>query len=359
MIRKNLGKIIISTVVILLPMAAGIILWNKLPDTMATHFGASGKADGFSAKSFAVFGLPLIMAVLQWLGLLITAKDPKNKEQSRKAFNIALWTMPVMSVVVNALIYAIALDAEIKIEKIMPLIFGLGFIIVGNYLPKCKQNSTIGIKLSWTLADEENWNRTHRVAGIIWVIGGILMLSGVFLPIKVYLITFIPTVFLMILIPAIYSYSFYRKNGNKEDVKAAMKEVRKNNKVGVITVAIIVPVILALVAVLMFTGNVKVELGEESFEVKTAYWDDVEISYSDIDSIEYRESCDGIREYGYGSARLLLGIFENDEFGRYTRYTYKNDACVVLTAGEDVLVIGLESDEETKALYNDLSKKIG
>ncbi len=359
MIKKNLGKLIIATIIILLPMVAGIILWDKLPDTMTTHFGASGKADGFSSKAFAVFGLPLILAALQWLGLIVTDKDPKNKEQSPKAINMGIWIIPVLSIVVNAVIYAISLDIEFKMEKIMPLILGLGFILIGNYLPKCKQNSTMGIKISWTLADEENWNKTHRVAGITWVIGGIVMLAGVFLPIEVYLIAFIPVMLLMCLIPTVYSYSLYKKKGNKEEVKAALKEVRKNNRVGVIITATVVPLILALVAVLMLTGDVNVELGEESFEVKATYWEDIEVVYDDIDSIEYRESCDGIRAYGYASARLLLGIFENDEFGKYTRCTYTgNKPCIVLTADEDVLVIGLESSEETKELYEALSEKI-
>lgn len=360
MIKKNLGKLIIGTIVILLPMVAGIILWDKLPDTMATHFGASGNADGFSSKAFAVFGLPLILAALQWLGLIITAKDPKNKEQSPKAINMGIWIMPVLSIVVSAVMYSLALGLEFSVEKIIPAVLGISFILIGNYLPKCRQNSTLGIKITWTLADEENWNRTHRIAGITWVIGGIVMLAGIFLPIEVYLIAFIPVMLLMVLIPTVYSYFLYKKKGNKEEVKAAIKEVRKNNKVGVIITAIVIPLILVFVAVLMLTGDVNVELGEESFEVKATYWDDIEVDYDDIDSIEYRESCDGTRVYGYGSARLLLGMFENEEFGKYTRCTYTGKKpCIVLEADGEILVIGLESAEETKALYNDLSKKIG
>ncbi len=359
MIKKNLGKLIIATIVILLPIAAGLILWDKLPDTMTTHFGVSGKADGFSSKAFAVFGLPLILAALQWLGMIITDKDPKNKDQSQKALNMGIWIMPVLSIVVNAVVYSLALGLEFNIEKIIPAVLGISFILIGNYLPKCRQNSTMGIKITWTLSDEENWNRTHRIAGITWVIGGIVMLAGIFLPIEVYLISFIPVMLIMVLVPTIYSYALYKKKGNKEEVKAAIKEVRKNNRVGVIITAIAVPLILVFAAVLMFTGDVDVELGEESFEVKSVYWDDIEVAYHDIDSIEYRESCDGTRVYGFGSARLLLGVFENDEFGKYTRCTYTGKKpCIVLSAGGDVLVIGLERAEETNALYNELCEKI-
>ncbi len=70
MIKKNIWRLLISSVIILLPIVAGLLLWNSLPERIATHWGADGKADGWSGKTFTVFALPLIMLALHcvcWL----------------------------------------------------------------------------------------------------------------------------------------------------------------------------------------------------------------------------------------------------------------------------------------------------
>jgi len=85
---------------------------------------------------------------------------------------------------------------------------GLVLAIVGNYLPKCKQSYTIGIKIPWTLSSEENWNRTHRFAGRIWVAGGLLlMLTGFVGGFWI----FLGVVLVMVFAPCIYSYILHRK----------------------------------------------------------------------------------------------------------------------------------------------------
>ncbi len=85
MLKKNKSRIIISSIIILLPMIFGLIMWDKLPDTMTTHWGADGNADGFSGKVFAVFGLPAITLILHFVCLSFTLFDKKQKEQNPKA----------------------------------------------------------------------------------------------------------------------------------------------------------------------------------------------------------------------------------------------------------------------------------
>ena len=68
------------------------------------------------------------------------------------------------------------LEIEIKTYKTMVVFFIIGvmFIGLGNYMPKLKQNYTIGIKVPWTLNSEENWNMTHRMAGKVYVVAGVI-----------------------------------------------------------------------------------------------------------------------------------------------------------------------------------------
>ena len=208
MIKKNLKVLIITSVILLLPILAGLILWNQLPEQMPTHWNAAGEVDGWSGKAFAVFGLPLIMVAAQWLCMLGTAADPKKNNHSEKVLHLVLWIVPALSVVLHAVTYATALGHAVPMEVVMPILIGLIFTIIGNYMPKCKQNYTIGIKIPWTLDNEENWNRTHRFAGWLWTFCGIaIMCTGFFGGFWV----FLPVTLLMVLAPIIFSYVLHRK----------------------------------------------------------------------------------------------------------------------------------------------------
>ena len=214
MIKKNLKALIITSCVIVLPVLAGLALWTRLPQQLPTHWNAAGEIDGWSSKAFAVFALPLILLAAQWLCVLATLADPKKHNHGGKILLVVFWIIPVLSVVVNGSIYATALGAGIAMEVITPLLVGLTFVIIGNYLPKCKQNYTVGIKLPWTLQSEDNWNRTHRMAGRLWVIGGIVILLCGFLG-GVWLI--LPVTLIMVVAPMIYSYVLYRKGEDESN----------------------------------------------------------------------------------------------------------------------------------------------
>ena len=208
MIKKCWKTLLITSIVILLPIVAGLLLWNKLPNQMPTHWNAEGVVDGWSSKPFAVFGLPGILLAAQWLCVLGTSADPKKANHPIKVLHLVLWIIPVLSVVLLTITYAVALGKQVRIEVILPVLIGLILAIIGNYMPKCKQNYTIGIKIPWTLNSEENWNKTHRFAGILWVICGIaIMLSGIFGGFWI----FLGVVILMVAAPMIYSYLLHRK----------------------------------------------------------------------------------------------------------------------------------------------------
>ena len=204
-------KLLISTsIIILLPVLAGLLLWSRLPEQIPIHWNAAGEVDGWSGKAFAVFGLPGFMLVIHLLCSMVTFLDPKNNDQGSKVLNLVLWICPVMSILASALVYGWALGLELSVEILMPVFMGILFIIIGNYLPKCKQNYTIGIKLPWTLDSEENWNATHRFAGKVWSIGGIVVVLTAFLN-TVYALLGILLV--MAFVPMLYSFLYYKKHG--------------------------------------------------------------------------------------------------------------------------------------------------
>ena len=156
MLKENKWKVILSSVVILLPIVFGLIMWDKLPGTMTSHWGADGNADGSCIKSLVVFGLPVFLLITHLVCLLVTALDRKQKEQNKKALRIIFWIIPVDSLFSCATIYAIALGKTFDFLALIPGLLGILFILIGNYLPKTKQNRTLGIRLPWTLGNEEN-----------------------------------------------------------------------------------------------------------------------------------------------------------------------------------------------------------
>ena len=215
MLKKYRKTLVITTVVMLLPVLVGLILWNKLPERVPTHFGPSGEPDDWSSKAFAVFGLPAIIMALHWVCVLGSLKmDPKAHNIDGRMMGLVLWICPVISVVCGiGLTYGTALGLDMNVQIFMPLLVGLVMVIIGNWLPKCKQSYTMGIKLPWTLANEKNWNKTHRFGGKLWVAGGVVTLATAFLG-NFWILMVILAV--MVILPTVYSYLYYRKHEKGE-----------------------------------------------------------------------------------------------------------------------------------------------
>ena len=229
------------------------------------------------------------------------------------------------------------------------------FAGIGNYLPKTRMNYTIGIKVRWAYTSEENWNATHRFAGKLWMAGGILMALCGLLPHLWAVIIMLAGIVVLVLLPVLYSWRYYKKElaeGKelKKNKPAMGKKARKISGIAKVLT-------LALVAVVMFYGKIDYVYSENRLFVDTNMYSDYTLRYDDIQTVEFREgNVPGLRVGGFGSFRLLMGFFENEEFGTYTRYTYfKPEACVVITTtdGKTVVLSG-QTYQETQSLYQNL-----
>ena len=213
MIKENKNRLILTSVVMLIPMVIGLLLWNRLPEQIPSHWDINGNIDGWSSKAFAVFAIPALLLALHWICVIASSADPKHKNYHPKMLTLVLWICPVIGLVLSTLVYAAALGYALKVEVIMPLLVGLMFIIVGNLLPKCQQTYTMGIKLPWTLASEENWNKTHRFGGKVWVAGGVVTMASAFLG-SFWILCGVLVV--MVAVPTMYSYLYYRNHERKQ-----------------------------------------------------------------------------------------------------------------------------------------------
>lgn len=214
MIKQNKKLLVLTSIVMLIPTAIGLLLWNRLPEQIPSHWDINGNVDSWSSKAFTVFAFPAMLLALHWICVLASCADPKHKNYHPKMITLVLWICPVIGLVLSTLVYAAALGYQLKMAVIMPLLVGVMFIIIGNLLPKCRQTYTMGIKLPWTFASEENWNKTHRFGGKVWVIGGVVTMATAFLG-SFWLLLCVLVV--MVAAPTVYSYLYYRNHEKEKD----------------------------------------------------------------------------------------------------------------------------------------------
>ena len=204
-IKINKKLLLFTSILILLSSLVGCVFWYQLPEKMPTHFNLLGQADGYNHKVFAIFGLPALMLLMHWLLLFLMIKDPKSSNISSKIQVLIYWIIPFVSCLSMISIYGESLSYSMMSGLLAQIFMGVVMIVIGNYLPKTHRNYIIGIRLPWTLENDENWRKTHRLAGKIWVLGGLLLFLNSFVQLYVYWVFFL-TLFFVVIIPSVYSY---------------------------------------------------------------------------------------------------------------------------------------------------------
>lgn len=330
--------LLFTSLVILIPMLTSALIWHQF--------------EGFA----------LGMLVTHWIVLLFILRDRRNTEQSPRIIRFVFWIMPVASLIVGAF-QALARTGYDGGTLLVTLFFfadGLLFLVLGNMLPKVRQNSTIGIRIKWTLENEENWNATHRFSGKVWVCCGLLaMVCALFAESGVVWILFILDVVFLALFPLLYSYRYYRRQLNAG--KVAPSPVSRK---GVAIVVCCVVLLGAFVGWSLLSGGLTMTLDDDAIHVEADGWKDLTIAYEDIDDITYSaydpsKNVEGARVNGFGNLRFAMGNFENSLYGRYVRYTYEDcDACVTLKVDDKTIVLNEADEAATKNLYEELLEKV-
>ena len=354
MIRRNKWKVLISSIIIILPMIVGFAMRGRLPEEVSRRmYGVGGAWTVFTLV------LPLVLLVLQWAMLLIESRLGMDKAQSPKIVNMVIWIIPSLSVYVTAVMYSVAFGLAVNVFTFICILAGIGLMLMGNYMPKCRRNKTVGLKLSWALASDDNWNRTHRFGGRVMFACGVILLALAFVPARIAPFAMMAVIFAMVLIPTIYSYVYYRKQVKAGEVDP--KQINRQSLGGRIVAICVGVACTVLVIALMLVGSIDVSYSDTGFAVDATFAKEVSIQYSDIDAVEYRESgVNGTRVNGFASMKLQHGWFSNEEFGNYTRFTRSGErACVVLTVDGERIVIGLGDNAQTRELYEKVLKNMG
>lgn len=200
-------------IVFLISAIIGVIIFPQLPERIPVNFGVTGEANRFGSR-WAIFMTPGINLLLIFFADVLRKIDPKaeNYRKFEAQYYNVLFIVSLIMFGVQLLTIFYVLGYEVNIARVMPIIMGLMFIFLGNAMPKFKHNYFVGIKTSWTLASEKVWYLTHRLAGKIWVVGGIIALFSALLPVDYIIWAFIVITIIIVLIPMVASYYFFTKH---------------------------------------------------------------------------------------------------------------------------------------------------
>ena len=200
----------------LLTLVAWLIALPHLPATMPIHWGANGEADGFATKINAMILTVGIMVLIYFIIAFVPRIDPRkeNYKYFSKTYNILLNAVLLLFFFVNMSTILQGLGYNVPMSYIAPIMAGLVFIIIGNFLQRVRSNYFMGIRTPWTLSNETVWKKTHRLSGKLFFIGGLLILISAFLPDGYKSVIMWGSIVLCVAIPYLYSYLAYKKEMN-------------------------------------------------------------------------------------------------------------------------------------------------
>jgi len=206
--------LIISLVLIVAAALVGILLWNQLPEQMASHWDVNDQVNGYMPKFWGLFLMPLVTLGMLVLFLVIPEIDPlkANIAQFREAFNLFIALIIGFMIYVHGLTLAWSLGYHnFKMSTAMLPFMGLLFIAIGFMLRKAKRNFFIGIRTPWTLSSDRVWDETHRLGAILFMASGVLaMIGGFFGGMVAFWMLFVPLIGSTLFLLA-YSYVLYRR----------------------------------------------------------------------------------------------------------------------------------------------------
>lgn len=200
-------------IVFCLALIVAAVVYNRLPDRIPIHFGMNGEANRYGGKLF-IFMPAAVILCLQILAEILRRIDPKYRAYAmfESHYYTIMFLVALLMFLIEIATIALSFHMNWSVKTISIGGCGILMAFIGNIMPKFKHNYFVGIRTSWTLADENVWYLTHRFASKIWVVGGLVMIVCVVLPVDIGASLFFAVLGVMVVVPVIASYLYYRKS---------------------------------------------------------------------------------------------------------------------------------------------------
>lgn len=194
-------------------LLAAVLVYPHLPDKVPGHWNIHGQVDAYYPRSFGAFFAPLLTIAIYFLMLFTPVLDPRrdNYQRFSGAYTFLRWSLVFFFALIYIATIMVSLGYPVNIALMVKTLVAILFIIIGNYMGQFRHNYFVGIKTPWTLANEEVWQRTHRMGGRIWVLGGLLCLAMAPFQTSWSAYLFFAAIMLMTIVPTVYSYIIFTK----------------------------------------------------------------------------------------------------------------------------------------------------
>lgn len=318
--RQFRNEHIVNSLIILLPLIFGFIAEKRFVWPMI---------------------LPIECLIPYWITAFVVARREKRNE---KIIRSVLRWLAYFSFGISMGYLIWYQNNEFQVSVLINGMLGLLFIVLGNIMPKAKQNPVFGIRTSWALDHEDNWNHTQRFGGQLWVVCGFGMLAASFVPNgEIVCWIFIAAA---VIGSILYSYVYAKKHDQ------ILKE-KKTSKRNILRLVLLVLFIIALTAVCL-NGKYTISMNQKELAIDANLAFDTTIDLSEIDSVELVENVKGSKVFGYNAFSCDMGTYRNDALGEYTRYTDFSGKAILIRTEDQIVVINEENDERTSELYEQL-----
>ncbi len=201
-------KDLLTGVLCLLGVIPGAVFYGKLPEKLPYHWDINNQPDSFAPKWLVIFLLPVLMSLFHLIICVISNKSGEEKKMPEQMRTFVRIIIPMITIVLETITVLYAMEAFKNIGVVVICLLAFIFIVMGNYLPKTRPNGIFGIRLPWTMKNEIVWNKTHRLAGWLMVLVGILIIP---LAIGEFYVATIIVLVATILAPVVYSGVLYKK----------------------------------------------------------------------------------------------------------------------------------------------------
>jgi uncharacterized membrane protein len=200
-------------ILILLGFALGTYFYPSLPDKMPNHWGINGEINGYGSKLAGTFTLPLINLGMYIMFLVLPHIDPKGKNYAKfdSTYQYLKYLLITFSLGLEVYVLLLATGAIGSRPIYIGIMISLLLILLGNVMGRFKYNYFVGLRVPWTLANEEVWRKTHRLAASLLVIGGLINLLLNLIGTNLMGIGVLINVAVIIIVPIVYSYFTYQK----------------------------------------------------------------------------------------------------------------------------------------------------
>jgi uncharacterized membrane protein len=204
-------------ILVVLPLIYLLKIYPSLPQIVPTHFGLNGKPNGFSDKHLIIWIIAFTSLLSAGSYLLIKHLprfDPKKTAalSSGNTQKIAIAVVAMLSATMIFILYS-SLHGNLTFSRLFNPLMGIFFAVVGNLMYNIKPNYFVGIRIPWTLENENNWRATHHMAGKLWFIGGIFItVFTIFLPIQTGEYFFVGCTLILAFVPIVYSFIYFKNN---------------------------------------------------------------------------------------------------------------------------------------------------